>query len=142
MGAGYYYGRLLANRQCLSVWLLCQGLWDVNFQVDGLAPVRLMLLARDSSREVIMGSLHPFNPIGKTTCRMEIKSWQTSSWLILLQAVDSAPLWGRMPKCPSLGSGAWQVSSCNCTKAQGQLGPLETQAVRLPPASSMEWGLA
>ena len=37
MGAGYYSGRELANRQYLSVWFICQGLWDVNFQVDGLA---------------------------------------------------------------------------------------------------------
>ena len=37
MGAGYYDGRVIANRQCLSVWFLCQGLQDVNFQVDGLA---------------------------------------------------------------------------------------------------------
>ena len=36
-GAGYYDGRVLANRLYLSVWLLCQGLRDVNFQVDGLA---------------------------------------------------------------------------------------------------------
>ena len=36
MGAGYYDGRVLANRQCLLVWFLCQVLWDVNFQVDGL----------------------------------------------------------------------------------------------------------
>ena len=36
-GAGYYDGRVHTNRQCLLVWFLCQGLWDVNFQVDGLA---------------------------------------------------------------------------------------------------------
>ena len=36
MGAGYYDGRVLANRQYLLVWLLCQRLQDVNFQVDGL----------------------------------------------------------------------------------------------------------
>ena len=36
MGAGYYNGRVLANRWYLSVWLLCQGLRDVTFQVDGL----------------------------------------------------------------------------------------------------------
>ena len=38
MEAGYDDGRVLANRWCLSVWFLCQGSWDVNFQVDGLAP--------------------------------------------------------------------------------------------------------
>ena len=37
MGAGYDDGRVLTNRQCLSVQFLCQGLWDVNFQLDGLA---------------------------------------------------------------------------------------------------------
>ena len=37
MGAGYIDGRAFANRQCLPVWLLCQGLQDVNFQIDGLA---------------------------------------------------------------------------------------------------------
>ena len=37
MGAGYHGGGDLANRQYLSVWLLCQGWQDVNFQVDGLA---------------------------------------------------------------------------------------------------------
>ena len=37
MGAGYYDGRVLANMWCLSVQFLCQGLWDVNFQVDGHA---------------------------------------------------------------------------------------------------------
>ena len=36
MGAGYYDGGELANRQFLSVWFLCQGLQDVNFQVDRL----------------------------------------------------------------------------------------------------------
>ena len=36
MGAGYYDGRVLANRWCLSVQLLCKGLQDVNFQVDGV----------------------------------------------------------------------------------------------------------
>ena len=34
MGAGYDDGRVLTNRQCLLVQFLCQGLWDVNFQVD------------------------------------------------------------------------------------------------------------
>ena len=37
MGAGYYDGRVLTNRWYLSVQFLCQGLQDVNFQVDGLA---------------------------------------------------------------------------------------------------------
>ena len=37
MEAGYYDSRVLANRQCLSVQFLCQGLQDVNFQVDGFA---------------------------------------------------------------------------------------------------------
>ena len=37
MGADYYDGRVIANRQCLSVQFLCQVLWDVIFQVDGLA---------------------------------------------------------------------------------------------------------
>ena len=37
MGSGYNDGRAFANRWCLPVWLLCQGLWDVDFQVDGLA---------------------------------------------------------------------------------------------------------
>ena len=36
MGAGYYGGGGLTKRQYLSVWLLCWGWQDVNFQVDGL----------------------------------------------------------------------------------------------------------
>ena len=45
-------------------------------------PVRLMPLARDSGREIMTGSLHPFNPTGQLTFRPEARSWQTSSWLI------------------------------------------------------------
>ena len=37
MGADYYSGGDLANRQYLLVWLLCQGWQDVSFQVDRLA---------------------------------------------------------------------------------------------------------
>ena len=36
MVSGYHSGKELANRQYLLVQFLCQGLWDVNFQVDGL----------------------------------------------------------------------------------------------------------
>ena len=71
-----------------------------------------------------------------------MRSWWTSSWLILPQAVISAPPWGRMPRCPSLGSGTWQVSSCNHTKAWGQSGPLETLAVSSLTTSFMEQTLA
>ena len=37
MEAVHYNARELANRQYLSVQVICQGLWDVNFQVDQLA---------------------------------------------------------------------------------------------------------
>ena len=64
MGAGYYDGRALANRWCLLVWFLSQGLWDVNFQVDGLTSGKDYAIGQASSREVMMGSSHPFNPLG------------------------------------------------------------------------------
>ena len=36
MGAVHYDARGLANRWYLLVWLICRGLRDVNFQVEGL----------------------------------------------------------------------------------------------------------
>ena len=64
MGAGYNDGRAFTNRQHLPVWLLCQGIVGCQFSRKTDSPlVRFMPLARDSGREVMMGSSCPFNSI-------------------------------------------------------------------------------
>ena len=64
MGAGYHDGGDLAKRQYLSVWLLHWEWWDINFQVDRLSCGKTYATGQWLQQGVIVGSLHPFKPMG------------------------------------------------------------------------------
>ena len=50
------------------------------------------------------------------TCEPELRTWWTSSWLTILQVALLLPPSDWMLRCPSLGSGTWQVSLLSHTK--------------------------
>ena len=62
MGAGYYGGRELTNRWYLLVQFLCQGLWDVYFQADGLTSSKAYAIVSDSGREGYNGFFTSIQP--------------------------------------------------------------------------------